>query len=71
MAQTPPECARLRYEFPGKPRLGILIYEPLVRITREFLLMLNGLRGLTSGGNSDLIYEPAVRIFMQSLVDYE
>ena len=50
---------------------AILIYEPLVRITGEFLLMLNGLRDLTWSGDSDLIYEPAVRIIMESFVEYE
>jgi hypothetical protein len=33
--------------------------------------MLNGLRDLTSSGDSDLIYEPAVRIIMESFVEYE
>jgi hypothetical protein len=50
---------------------AILIYEPRVRITGEFLLMLNGLRDLTWSGDSDLIYEPAVRIIMESFVEYE
>ena len=48
-----------------------MICEPLVRITNEVLLLLKGLRGLTSGGNSDLIHEPAVRLIMESFVEYE